>query len=373
MIYISFNDPVSGIYQSQVVDTLNCLNTFTSKPIKLIAFFSLRNFKTQRRLAKKAYSNTICLPLFPKLKYWRYNSIALTVLLFFLPRQSIICRGIFATGIALKGRFNKQKVCYDGRGAIYAECKEYDVLDGALQLAEVKKLESNAVLATDYQIAVTKQLVEYWKTELDYDHTSHTIIPCTLGDTFIKEQGSITRKSLSWDDDAVILAFSGSIAGWQSLSLLDDILRAYLDENKNVRILFMSKTHKIIDGLIADYPNRVQNKWVNHNEVYAYLNLCDYGILIREQTNTNKVASPVKFAEYLSAGLRVLLSENLGDYSEMVVKNNLGSIINAGSTKTVRATTSEEKARLIQYVHDHLTKKSLCIQEHYRQLTKELT
>ena len=64
------------------------------------------------------------------------------------------------------------------------------------------------------------------------------------------------------------------------------------------------------------------------NEVPKYLLAADYGLLIRENTVTNQVASPVKFAEYLACGLPVIISRNLGDYSEFVTKNNCGYLLN---------------------------------------------
>lgn len=60
----------------------------------------------------------------------------------------------------------------------------------------------------------------------------------------------------------------------------------------------------------------------------TYLQCCDYGILVREQSETNRVASPTKFAEYLYAGLKVLVSKNLGDFSEFVLEHDCGYVVN---------------------------------------------
>jgi hypothetical protein len=60
--------------------------------------------------------------------------------------------------------------------------------------------------------------------------------------------------------------------------------------------------------------------------VKDYLSISDYGILIREYSVTNKVASPTKFAEYLNAGLKVIISPEIGDFSAMVDKYNLGYV-----------------------------------------------
>ena len=76
------------------------------------------------------------------------------------------------------------------------------------------------------------------------------------------------------------------------------------------------------------FPQRVKFLWLSTHEVGAYLSACDYGWLVRENTDTNRVASPVKFAEYLAAGLEVIISNELGDYSNYVLVNKAGFIWN---------------------------------------------
>ena len=50
--------------------------------------------------------------------------------------------------------------------------------------------------------------------------------------------------------------------------------------------------------------------------------------MIREGTTTNRVASPVKLAEYLASGLKVIISNGIGDYSSMVESQRLGFFYN---------------------------------------------
>ena len=58
--------------------------------------------------------------------------------------------------------------------------------------------------------------------------------------------------------------------------------------------------------------------------VFKYLQCCDYGILIREQSDKSKVESPNKYVEYLYVGLKVIITEKLGDYSDFVEKIVVG-------------------------------------------------
>ena len=73
-----------------------------------------------------------------------------------------------------------------------------------------------------------------------------------------------------------------------------------------------------IENLKRQYPGRMIQIWSAEQDVTSYLKLADYGLLIRENTVTNSVASPVKFAEYLNAGLNVIISPVLKDFTEFV-------------------------------------------------------
>jgi hypothetical protein len=53
----------------------------------------------------------------------------------------------------------------------------------------------------------------------------------------------------------------------------------------------------------------------------------DAAFLLREPSVVNRVASPVKFAEYLHAGLPVVLTEGIGDATGWVEEHRLGVVL----------------------------------------------
>ncbi len=66
----------------------------------------------------------------------------------------------------------------------------------------------------------------------------------------------------------------------------------------------------------------------DHAEINQFLNVADIGIILRDDVATNQVASPTKLAEYLLAGLPVLASDHIGDYSNFIRTNDLGMVVN---------------------------------------------
>lgn len=67
---------------------------------------------------------------------------------------------------------------------------------------------------------------------------------------------------------------------------------------------------------------------VSNYEVVKYLCASDIAVLLRENVPMNNVAAPTKFAEYILTGLPVIISQNVGDFSNFVIENDLGLVFN---------------------------------------------
>ena len=134
--------------------------------------------------------------------------------------------------------------------------------------------------------------------------------------------------------------------------------------------MFLSKRDIIIDQLIDKYPTRISCNWVPHINIRNYLLCGDYGILIRAQSITNTVAAPTKFAEYLISGLRVLISANLGDYSDFVSQFRCGEVVTSQLTSELSNTTYDQKSKLVNLVNKHFIKS--CYNNEYLSIINKL-
>src|SRR6185436_983851 len=362
MIYLTYADPPSGVFSSQVNDVCNYLNKNLDANIRLVAFVSLRDFKKSKAKIKKEVADAIVLPMLPKANYWKFSILVFMFVCLFLGEKIVIARGVLACNVALGVRKTGiiKKVCYDGRGAIAAEWEEYKVAPYKNLINTIDTLEKNAVLNTDYRISVSTKLVEYWNGRFAYTGSAHVIIPCTLNSDFRALQGNVQslRKEYGYGADDLILIYSGSVSGWQSFGILYAFLSPFINENKSHKILFMSGGDTNIKKLVDEFPQQVSTRWAEHTDVQKILSIGDYGILIREKSTTNKVASPVKFAEYLSAGLKILISEEIGDYSDFVKENNCGQVVKEGEKIKTGKVPLEEKQRMIELVTKYFTKQS---------------
>jgi hypothetical protein len=339
VIYVTLLDQFHpGIYSSQVVDVCDYLNYKYNAKIRVVAFLSIRELlKTDaKKRLKKISPNAIVLPAFPGLKNFQYTAILLFLVCFFTGERIAICRNVFCAKMALqvKQLGLLKRVVFDGRSAMTAEIEEYDVFPVDYLRNNVKSFESYVVNNVDFRIAVSSQLVNYWRQNFGYNQNTHVVIPCTLdrkhfsGETFfLSQKTQEIRKELGFNEEDIVFVYAGSTAPWQSFQLLEKIFSPLLDKDKTNKLFFLSKENEDNKRLKEKYPKQVFIKWVEHQNVLTYLQCCDYGILLREQSKTNQVASPTKFAEYLYAGLKVLVSKNLGDFSSFVAEHNCGYIV----------------------------------------------
>jgi glycosyltransferase involved in cell wall biosynthesis len=69
----------------------------------------------------------------------------------------------------------------------------------------------------------------------------------------------------------------------------------------------------------------------DHAQVPRYLAAADLAMITRgvqmPACVANRASSPVKFAEYLASGTPVVMSDGIGDYSELAQRHNLGLVI----------------------------------------------
>lgn len=315
--YITYNDSYGGIYQSQVIDVIEFLNKEFNINIKLIAFVPIRIWKEQRVKIKKAMPSATVYPILGSLK-----NIKLTSFLLYIHRnrQVAFCRGALAFSIA---RERYKKCIYDGRAAVEAEVKEYNVTQDENIDKLFIKAELEAIKKADYLMSVSSILINYWEKKLNkkIPKEKYTIIPCTL----TSKTNKINKQN---NTSSIKIVYSGGVGPWQSFEKMVILLENVLKKQSNVELLFLTKKNKHIEYLTKKYKGRVSRKWLNHSEVYEALYRCDYGILLREDKVTNRVASPVKFAEYLNAGLKVIISPNIGDFSDFTQRNSCGLIVN---------------------------------------------
>jgi hypothetical protein len=372
--YLTLGDKYSGIFSGQVVDVCNLLSEKTGARVKLISFVSIRGYWKEKRKIKHVYHNSIVLPLFPKLRNWRYNIILLLFVSIYKRFDTIICRNSIPSylGLILKKKAIVKKIILDGRGAEFEQYIEYDMLSDKILENNLKQIESYVVNNVDYRIAVSEKLVDYWRNTFGYSKSDHIVIPCTLNRSHENlGKSKFNRKDYGFKDNDIVLVYCGSVSGWQSFDKMFKFIRFQMNQNKDVKLLLLTKEVDEVKTLMKEYPNRIVCKWSSNHDVIQLINLGDYGLIVRESTITNKVASPVKFAEYLFAGLRIIMSEKIGDCNLFLKENNCG-IVDTEVDSSLHQISTQEKNKNRKISLENFSKNHNIIDSKYEQLINRI-
>jgi len=139
------------------------------------------------------------------------------------------------------------------------------------------------------------------------------------------------RDSLKIKNDQTVLLYSGSLKQrWHMRDFIFETVSYIQKKEPDIFFICVTPDTEIAVSLAKEY-NLNHNKnligFVKNSDINSYLNAADIGLIFREDMATNKFSSPTKVAEYLTAGLPVIISEGIGDYSEFVKKEGLGAVV----------------------------------------------
>lgn len=372
MIYfITYSEKFNGIYSSQVIDVCNKFEELLNKKVILISIVSLRLYYKERIKIKNHYKNSFVIPMFPKIKFWKLNIISLLPIFLFTKNNILISRNAITAnlGLILRELGLIKKVIFDARAVEYEQFREYKILNDKSFANKFFDIEKKAVLNSDYRLAISNKLVNYWSKNFNFSKKNYAVIPSTLNSLHLSNFENINRENLGYKKNDIILVYSGSNSDWQSFSKIISFTKKILKKNKKYKLLLLSKKTNLILEFIEKFPDQILLKWVNPIDVIQVLKICDYGLLIREESITNQVSSPVKFAEYLYAGLKIIISPKIGDYSKFVIKNNCGYLDNNFKIKLNKVTEIQKKANT-ELALNYFSKNSAIIEDEYIKLMK---
>ncbi len=126
-----------------------------------------------------------------------------------------------------------------------------------------------------------------------------------------------------------VFVYSGGLSKYQQVHVMLQVW-GRLGDDPSLKFLLLTNDTPTQEPASFEVPehiaHRVHRFTVPRSEIPGYLSAADVGFLLREQHPLNRVASPVKFAEYLSCGLAVVSTPGIGDVSDLILDRRLGAI-----------------------------------------------
>ena len=342
VLFLAFGELGSTVYRSQVVSVV--ARMAERVPIRLVQFLSPRRFVDRRMDARfrKNLSEVDALLPEPALALWAVPGrldpgwsapFALRTLRSVISDAPLVahCRGPWAAaiGLGLRQRLPNVKVAFDCRGARPAEIR---MNGGPARLArQAATLERRAVRESDAVLCVTSALGDYLAEAYGPASGGFTVAPAGFDERrfrFDSRAREARRRALELGDRPLFV-YSGGGDAWQGIALNAGLLRAILDAEPEAHVLGLSQDPAQVDRALADAgipENRRLVRRVPFDDVPSYLCAADAAVVLREDSIVNRVASPVKFAEYQGCGLPTAVSERLGDASGYVRERRAGVV-----------------------------------------------
>ncbi len=318
----------------------------------LLAFESLRdwlNVRAVRRLRREAEQlgiQLVCVPMWPKKAplstwlNWRWGAalvrrVVRTGRIGVVHAQSHIAAGACAR--ALRGRPDPEMV-FDVHGVDIEEA----LADGRLQENSFahqlrKQMLQDALARTDWLLPVSQALAS-WVVHGAPRALRIRVVPCvsSLPGIGVDHQASRreARQRLGVGDRPVVL-YLGGASPWQRPKFLVECFREARSRVPDAVMLAVTDAPDEFTSLLSAAglpPDSYRVQSVPHAEVAGLAVAADVGLLIREDSLINRVASPTKFAEYLSLGIPVVLTDVLADFASLVSEKALGRVVPASAS-----------------------------------------
>lgn len=305
----------------------------------------------------------------------------------FTQEQTIVvrCRNSTSTRIALdafRGNHNA-KIIYDSRGAEVTEAIQQLGLESQPEanwpttarekLLAARTNERRAIQESAGVTCVSQAMVDQLRASYpEQPANKFFVIPCcpdtaafsaaTTGRDQARHELGLTHK--------LVVTYLGSLVWYQLPEASFRIFLAIKSIRPDAHFLAITtnpakmRELALTAGLQSD---EITIRSVPSNEVPRLLVASDLGLMLRDNSMTNRVASPVKFGEYMAAGVPVIITPQLGDYSEAVRTNDLGVEVNlnnsdldlAGRLRGIahqsNAETEQRRNRCIQFAESQLS------------------
>jgi glycosyltransferase involved in cell wall biosynthesis len=244
--------------------------------------------------------------------------------------RSLYVRGVWGAVVAHLAFpfFNGPELIYDFRGDIVAEARSTGT--SGVRLWALRLLTQLSIRSASKNMSVSSTGAR--KLEQSYGVRTVSVIPSSANYQQFQEarkSRAEVRQKLGFSEDDVVFVYAGGLARYQ---MIPEMLAMWAElERPGARFLLLTSSQPghNIDGaeLTSMLPTGTIMRTLDPDDVPAYLAASDIGFLLRQPAPLNTVASPVKFAEYLAAGLAVVTSPGLGDTPDQVEKSDVGIVV----------------------------------------------
>ena len=223
----------------------------------------------------------------------------------------------------------RKNYVYDVRGALADESLASD--GGAVKRRAYVAFESNGIRNATHVTAVTDFLAKSVETSIGCQQVK--VVPsCVNANTLYRDQQHIDakRREFGYSPSDVVIIYSGGLSHYQQVPVMMGLWRRLLGDIPQAKFLLLTNEDpamKVELGDLGVFGERLRHQVLKKSEVEETLSAADIGFMMRDGRELNQAASPVKFAEYVAAGLSIVGSPKTGDASRYITERNIGVLV----------------------------------------------
>ncbi|MBN22539.1 MAG: hypothetical protein CL678_14750 [Bdellovibrionaceae bacterium] len=190
-------------------------------------------------------------------------------------------------------------------------------------------LEKYTLKNSDEVIAVSSNMVNYIE---ELTSVKSSLVPMGINEKNINsnlELSDLVRERFDFTNSKT-LVYCGNFSRYQCFEYMKSLFSGLNKFSSNYQFILLvpKKYADDVRYFFSDCPNLPTKVFsVSHENVKHILSACDLGVMLREDSIVNRLASPTKFSEYLAAGIPVISTHFVGDYSQFMIKNQAGLIL----------------------------------------------
>ncbi len=310
------------------------------------------------RLSADAGCPVVYLPLLPFGRFYpvtwfndRLAAVLLVLAAWYVRAAFLFGLGTKAGYLGLQVRrfLPNLKIISDIQGAVVDEY-QYDIglSEPDVFARRMEQEERITFSSSDGLIFVSQAMRSHYEKHFSCSLSSSVIIPCATRADFTPDWSR--RETLRREnglDNRFVICYVGAAETYQ---LPESMCRLF----KNIQLrmpqaffLIYSYQASVFEKYLRAEeipPNCYKITSAPHDQIFDYLQMGDVGLLLRDESPVNLVASPLKFAEYLLCGLPVITTPYIGDFSHMVADNHLGHWVDLDAEAMSPA--------LLEFLHD---------------------
>jgi glycosyltransferase involved in cell wall biosynthesis len=154
------------------------------------------------------------------------------------------------------------------------------------------------------------------------------------------------RRVRGWEG-SVVAVFTGSVAGWHRLDRTMEVMRDVMARLPSSRLVVAVYPDTAEAERIADRtgvpPERLEIATLPVEAIPRLLAAADLGLMFIESHVSKLVCAPIKFSEYMAAGLPAIASPGVGDTGAWIGRERLGIVVDHDAP-------SEAASRIVELV-----------------------